>query len=80
MRNPMQSICGAHCRTTGNPCQNYPMVNGRCRMHGGKSSGRPTINGQFTKNSIQKRQELRQLKTRLKEMVDMLKSIDVGRS
>ena len=31
--------CGAHCRTTGKPCRGYAMRNGRCRMHGGKSTG-----------------------------------------
>jgi len=35
--NPMQA-CGAHCRTTGKPCRNWAMANGRCRMHGGKST------------------------------------------
>ena len=33
--------CGAHCRTTGQPCRSYAMANGRCRMHGGKSPGAP---------------------------------------
>jgi hypothetical protein len=33
--------CGAHCRTTGQPCRNAAMANGRCRMHGGKSPGAP---------------------------------------
>ena len=31
--------CGAKSRRTGLPCNNYPMPNGRCRMHGGKSKG-----------------------------------------
>lgn len=42
---PMQSsrpharaICGAKTRS-GAPCQNAPMTNGRCRMHGGKTPG-----------------------------------------
>jgi len=48
--NPMQRAngglalhprCGAHCRTTGQPCRNPSMRNGRCRMHGGKSPGAP---------------------------------------
>lgn len=30
------AICGAQTRK-GDPCQNKPMANGRCRMHGGKS-------------------------------------------
>lgn len=54
--NPMQAqstpasllLCGAHCRTTGQPCKNHPMPNGRCRMHGGKSTGRPVTTGEHT--------------------------------
>ena len=37
----------AHCRATtrsGQPCQNRAMPNGRCRMHGGKSTGAPKAN------------------------------------
>lgn len=40
--------CGAHCRTTGLPCRNPAMANGRCRMHGGKSTGRPVVHGVYT--------------------------------
>ncbi|MEL6859253.1 MAG: HGGxSTG domain-containing protein [Pseudomonadota bacterium] len=40
-------ICGAKTRS-GKPCQSRPMPNGRCRMHGGKSSGAPLGN----KNAI----------------------------
>lgn len=43
MTTPMQSdnaqarrICGAKTRS-GKPCQNRPMANGRCRMHGGST-------------------------------------------
>lgn len=32
--------CGAKTRT-GKPCKNGAMANGRCRMHGGKSTGAP---------------------------------------
>ena len=52
--NPMQSAhcakrCGAHARTTGQPCKSPAMENGRCRMHGGKSTGAPTgkANGNY---------------------------------
>lgn len=31
-------LCGAKTRS-GEPCKNYAMANGRCRMHGGKSTG-----------------------------------------
>jgi hypothetical protein len=33
--------CGAHARTTGNPCQGQAMANGQCRMHGGNNKGGP---------------------------------------
>lgn len=39
--------CGAKTRT-GKPCKNGAMDNGRCRMHGGKSTGAPKEN----KNSM----------------------------
>ena len=34
----MDRLCGAKTRS-GSACQNRPMPNGRCRMHGGKSLG-----------------------------------------
>jgi hypothetical protein len=68
----MQSLCGAHCRTTGQPCQNYQMPNGRCRMHGGKSTGRPTISGMFTREARSFRSRLtalnREVNRLMKEM------------
>ena len=33
--------CGAYARRTGLPCRAPAMRNGRCRMHGGKSTGAP---------------------------------------
>lgn len=59
--NPMQARCGAHCRTTGNSCLNFPMPNGRCRMHGGKSTGRPVKHGYYTQEAINQRQQLNEL-------------------
>jgi hypothetical protein len=56
--------CGAHARTTGQPCR-PPAVTGsrRCRMHGGKGSGAPSgerngnyRTGQYTKEMIEVRQ------------------------
>ena len=46
--------CGAKTRS-GEPCKNYAMDNGRCRMHGGKSTGRPITHGRF---SLKHRAEL----------------------
>jgi hypothetical protein len=41
--------CSAHARTTGQACRSPAMDNGRCRMHGGKSTGAPTgkANGNY---------------------------------
>lgn len=62
MTNPMKShVCGAHARSTGSPCQKVPMANGRCRLHGGLSTGRPTTSGLHTKAAKMQRANLRQL-------------------
>lgn len=37
--------CGARCKRSGKPCQSPAMPNGRCRMHGGKSTGPRTLEG-----------------------------------
>lgn len=42
-KQPHANICGAKTRA-GHPCRNRPMANGRCRMHGGKSTGAPKNN------------------------------------
>ena len=31
--------CAAYARSTGNPCQAKALANGRCRLHGGLSTG-----------------------------------------
>ena len=38
--NKMRKRCGAKTRS-GGKCKNWAMPNGRCRMHGGKSTGAP---------------------------------------
>jgi len=40
--------CGARCKRTGQPCQGPAMPNGRCRMHGGGSTGARTAEGKAT--------------------------------
>jgi hypothetical protein len=76
LTNPMQSkredTCGAHCRSTGKPCQNYKMPNGRCRMHGGKSTGRPITSGNYTKEAKEEMKQIRQLGKILRQMDDLL--------
>ena len=37
--------CGAYARTTGNPCQAKALTNGRCKNHGGLSTGPKTAEG-----------------------------------
>jgi len=38
--------CGATCKRTRQPCRSPAMSNGRCRMHGGSSTGARTPEGQ----------------------------------
>lgn len=37
--------CGAKSKRTGKPCQGIAMANGRCHLHGGKSTGPRTKEG-----------------------------------
>src|SRR6266508_619176 len=37
--------CGARSKRTGKPCQGAAMPNGRCKLHGGKSTGPRTPDG-----------------------------------
>ena len=39
------SRCGAFARSTGNPCQAKALTNGRCKNHGGMSTGPKTPEG-----------------------------------
>jgi len=57
--------CGAKCRT-GEPCKNPSMKNGRCRMHGGKSTGAPVKHGQRTMVAMAQRKADRELIISLK--------------
>lgn len=34
-----KTLCGAYARSTGNPCQANALANGRCKNHGGLSTG-----------------------------------------
>lgn len=70
--NPMQARCGAHCRTTGKPCLNFQMSNGRCRMHGGKSVGRPIAHGFHTRQAVAERKHLNEL---IKEIQQLSRSV-----
>ena len=74
--------CGAQCRTTGQPCRNPAMTNGRCRMHGGKSSGAPLGEAhpkfKHGQRAIQAREMRREVRFALKAIHQLLKSIIVG--
>jgi len=37
--------CGAYARSTGHPCQAQALANGRCKNHGGMSTGPRTAEG-----------------------------------
>ncbi len=37
--------CGAYARSTGHPCQAKALTNGRCKNHGGLSTGPKTPEG-----------------------------------
>ena len=79
--NPMQlpkhdsPKCGARTRC-GTPCQSRAMLNGRCRMHGGKSPGAPKGNrnawkhGHYTAEVIVMRKLVRQLLTDARDTVE----------
>ena len=53
-----QYLCGAHARSANRPCRQFAMKNGRCYLHGGKSTGanKPNIkHGLYTKEAIAER-------------------------
>jgi ribosomal protein L19E len=53
------------------------MANGRCRMHGGKSTGRPLIHGRYTKVAIARK---RKWNTALRELRELVREIkEAGR-
>lgn len=41
----MKQVCGAYARSTGQPCRARALENGRCRCHGGLSTGPKTSEG-----------------------------------
>jgi len=42
---PPPNRCGAYARSTGSPCKAKAMPNGRCKNHGGMSTGPKTSEG-----------------------------------
>ena len=41
----LKTHCGAYARSTGKPCQAMALTNGRCRNHGGLSTGPRSVEG-----------------------------------
>ena len=69
--------CGAHAKQTGRPCKAWAMDNGRCRLHGGKSTGaknphKRITHGLRTKEAIAQRQAERQLLKASKELINSI--------
>ena len=60
--------CGAKTRS-GTFCMNWAMSNGRCRMHGGKSTGAPKGNQNSFKHGMRSRAYTEQRK----QMMDILR-------
>ena len=48
MKQPYKKNCHAYARSTGLPCMAKALSNGRCKNHGGMSTGPKTISGRQT--------------------------------
>lgn len=69
--NPIERVhaaprCGAHARSTGEPCRAPAMANGRCKFHGGKSPGpvgyqNALKHGYYTREAKEERRAANQL-------------------
>lgn len=84
--NPMNAPrCGAKTRK-GTPCRGPAMANGRCRMHGGKSTGPRTPeglersrkanfkHGLYSAESIAERKFIRQLLHNSREIIEQVEN------
>ncbi len=82
--NPMNAPrCGAKTRS-GTPCKAPAMANGRCRMHGGKSTGPRTAeglersrnanfkHGPYSAESLKERKFIRQLLRNSRETLEQV--------
>lgn len=59
-----QYLCGAYARTTGKSCKRFAGKNGRCKLHGGRSTGAkssPIKHGLYTKEAIEIRKQYAEL-------------------
>jgi hypothetical protein len=48
MKQPSKENCHAYARSTGLPCRAKALANGRCKNHGGMSTGPKTTSGRQT--------------------------------
>lgn len=81
MHNLMNPTCGAKTKGSGNPCKRYPCKNGRCRLHGGKSTGPRTMegkerhakaitkHGRYSKKAVEERRRMRQVIKDAKDLI-----------
>ena len=53
--------CGAKCKQRDGFCMNPAMKNGRCRIHGGKSTGPKPKHGQASAGAKLREREIRSL-------------------
>jgi len=68
-----QYLCGAFARTTGKPCKRFASINGRCKLHGGKSTGanNPAVkHGRYTKESTELRKQYVNLLSNSKALIN----------
>ena len=55
----LHTKCGAKCKQRDGFCVNPAMKNGRCYIHGGKSTGPKPKHGQSSKAAREKREQAR---------------------
>lgn len=71
--------CNAKAKSTGKRCQQPAMKNGKCRYHGGKSTGAPLNNqnafkhGNYTQEAIEMRRAIQQLMQESKRFIEEIK-------
>ena len=81
----MQAVTAAQKLGAGNPCGNHGMPNGRCRLHGGKSTGPRTregkarssqnrlIHGEYSREAIRSAREARSLIDRSRRLLEEIR-------
>ena len=66
-------LCGAHARSANRPCRQLAMANGRCYLHGGKSTGakQPKIkHGLCTKKNLEEIKIINKILLNAKTMIN----------